>query len=334
MDLALTEEQQAVRAAFATLLAKESSPDQVRATEVTGFDPQLWSSICSMGAMEVGIPSAMGGADAGLVELSLIAEEIGRRVAPVPFAEPVAAGRLCAQVHALGLVADAIAGSRLVSLAPKRRPLGEQLLVDGAIADVVLVLEGDRLVAFHRPAEVSPVPNAGGLPMACWEAADGEVVAIGAEATGAFEQACDDVRVLRAAALCGLALQAIELGADYARERLAFGVPIGSYQAVAHPLADSVTLADGVQLLVRKAAWAMDEYLEVGSVLAVEAFVAAAELARVAAGHSLHIHGGYGFMREYDIQLYYRRAMAWSVCFDDPSRQLLVLADRLFGPAA
>jgi alkylation response protein AidB-like acyl-CoA dehydrogenase len=63
------------------------------------------------------------------------------------------------------------------------------------------------------------------------------------------------------------------------------------------------------------------------------AFVFAAETAYQASQHSLHVHGGYGFTEEYDIQLYYRRAKAWAVAFADPQRELLVLADRRFGPA-
>lgn len=156
----------------------------------------------------------------------------------------------------------------------------------------------------------------------------------GAEAKAAFRRACDDVRLLRAAALLGLAAEAIDMGADYARGRLAFGVPIGTYQAVAHPLADAVTANDGAQLLIRKAAWALDEGLPTGPILACEAYVMAAENAQFAAQHSLHIHGGYGFMEEYDIQLYHRRAKGWAAAFADPAQELVVLADRLYGPVS
>jgi alkylation response protein AidB-like acyl-CoA dehydrogenase len=334
VDLALSEEQQAVRDAFATLLLKESTVARVRDVESTGYDPQLWSAICDMGAIGVGVPAELGGGGAGLIELALIAEELGRRLAPVPFAEPAAAARLCARLDETELVAATIDGERLVSFTASTSPLGDQLLVDGAIADTVLASTGDQIVAYARPADVQTVANAGGLALARWNGSSGEVLARGHEARAAFEAACNDVRLLRAAALVGLATQAIDIGAAYARERLAFGVPIGSYQAVAHPLADAVTLADGVQLLVRKAAWALDEHLEVGPALASEVFVSASELAQFATQHSLHIHGGYGFTQEYDIQLYYRRAKAWSLCVGDPTRELAVLADRLFGPAS
>jgi alkylation response protein AidB-like acyl-CoA dehydrogenase len=114
--------------------------------------------------------------------------------------------------------------------------------------------------------------------------------------------------------------------------RQAFGQPIGLYQAVAHPFADAVAALDGAQLLVRKACCALDAGHADGPALAVMAFVFAAEMAYHASQHSLHVHGGYGFTEEYDIQLYYRRAKAWAVAFADPRHELLVLADRRFGP--
>jgi alkylation response protein AidB-like acyl-CoA dehydrogenase len=334
VDLSLSPEQQAVREAFATVFAKESSPARVREVEADGFDPRLWSTVQVMGAIDVGIPSDQGGGGGGLLELSLIAEEAGRRVAPVPFAEPPAAARLCAEVGATDLVTSIVNGSVLVSLCTCRSGLAGQLLADGSVADVIVSLEGDRLVANHRPEAVLPVPNAGGLPLALWDPVRPEVLATGPAAMVAFERACDDVRLLRAAALFGLTAEAIEIGAAYARGRLAFGVPIGTYQAVAHPLADAVTANDGAQLLIRKAAWALDAGVPTGPALASKAFVFAAETAGSATQHSLHIHGGYGFTEDYDIQLYYRRAKAWALAFADPAHELLILADRLYGPVS
>jgi alkylation response protein AidB-like acyl-CoA dehydrogenase len=77
----------------------------------------------------------------------------------------------------------------------------------------------------------------------------------------------------------------------------------------------------------------MDSGLDDAAALAAMAFVFAAETAYQATAHSLHVHGGYGFMEEYDIQLYYRRAKAWAAAFADPRRELLTIADRRFGPA-
>jgi alkylation response protein AidB-like acyl-CoA dehydrogenase len=332
VDLVLTEEQLAVRETFDDLFAKEATPTRVREVEAAGFDPALWATLQSIGTIGIGVPAARGGGGGGLLELVLIAHEAGRRVAPVPLAEPAAAARLLAAAGADKVLASILEGSELVSLATRPGHVQDQLLVDGGVADAVVALEGDEL-RLHRPqGAVRTVPNLGGLPLARWESTTSETMASGPSAAASFERACDEVRLLRAAALVGIAAEAIEIGAAYARERQAFGVPIGIYQAVAHPLADALTAADGGQLLVWKAAWALESALPIGPELASMAFIFAAETAYTAAQHSLHIHGGYGFMEEYDIQLYYRRAKAWALAFGQPTSELLTLADRRFGP--
>lgn len=334
MNLGLTEEQQFVRVTFSNLFGKEASPANVRAAEPLGHDPTLWAQVIATGALGVGVPEDVGGGGGGILELALIAEEAGRRVAPVPFAEPAAAARLLAACDAASLLDDALAGTRIVSLATCAGPVGRQLLTDGAVADVVLALDDDRVVAVHRPSDVRPTSNMGGLPLARWSGAgEVEVLAEGDAASRWFSAALDEVRILRAAALVGLASEAIEIGAAYARDREAFGIPIGTYQAVAHPLADALVAKDGAQLLTWKACWALAEGLPSAPALASMAYVFAAETAYAAAQHSLHLHGGYGFTAECDIQLYYRRAKAWVTTFADPDRELDVVADRTLGPA-
>jgi hypothetical protein len=234
------------------------------------------------------------------------------------------------------LLGPILRGSVIVSLATHPGPVSQQMLVDGAIADAVLALDGESVVYVTRPNGLPKTArrNLGGLPLAPWYAPGATtVLAEGDGARTAFDAAVDEVRVLRAAALIGLASAAVGIGSRYAIVREAFGQPIGMYQAVAHPFADAVTALDGAQLLVRKACWAMDSAHDDAPALAAMAFVFAAETAYQASQHSLHVHGGYGYTEEYDIQLYYRRAKAWAVAFADPRRELLVLADRRFGPA-
>jgi alkylation response protein AidB-like acyl-CoA dehydrogenase len=334
VNLALTEDQQLVRQTFSALFSKEADPGRVRAAEPLGYDPQLWAHLIATGALGVGIPEGVGGGGGGLLELALIAEEAGRRIAPAPFAESAVAARLLAACDMRALLDDALGGSRVVSLATGAGPVERQLLTAGAIADVVLALKGDRLVALQRPPEVRPTSNMGSMPLARWHtAAEVGVLAEGDEARELFASALNEVRVLLAAALVGLMSEAIEIGAAYARQREAFGVRIGTYQAVAHPLADALVAKDGAQLLTWKACWALDEGLHAAPGLAAMAYVFAAEMAYAATQHSLHIHGGYGFTVECDIQLYYRRAKAWVTAFADSERELDAVADGIYGPA-
>jgi hypothetical protein len=229
-----------------------------------------------------------------------------------------------------------LSGSRIVSPATRPGPVETQLLVGGAVAHAALALDDDVLCYVKRPAGFTstPLPNSGGLPLAAWpRTKESAYLAEGDRARALFARALDEFRVLRAATLVGLASEAIEIGARYAVARRAFGQPIGMYQAVAHPFADAVSARDGARLLMWKACWAMEEERPEGPELAAMAFVFAAETAYRSAAHSLHVHGGYGFMEEFDIQLYYRRAKAWAVTFADPHSELLTVADRRFGPA-
>jgi alkylation response protein AidB-like acyl-CoA dehydrogenase len=146
-----------------------------------------------------------------------------------------------------------------------------------------------------------------------------EVLATGAEAESLFELARDEWMVLTANALVGIGARSIEIGAAYVKERHAFGVPIGSFQAVAHGLANAATSVDGSTLLAREAAWAAAEEPSRAAQLASLSCGFSADAAREASYRSLHYHGGYGFMLEFDIQLYFRRAIAWPAVFGEPA---------------
>jgi alkylation response protein AidB-like acyl-CoA dehydrogenase len=141
-------------------------------------------------------------------------------------------------------------------------------------------------------------------------------------------------KLLTAFSLVGLAQRSLEIGAEYARERIQFGVPIGGFQAIAHPLADCATRVDGAELLAWEGAWALAAEPERFEALAAMAFVWASQTAQRTAGVSLHTHGGYGFSLEYDIQLYYRRACAGSLVAGGAREELVSVADFCFGNAA
>jgi alkylation response protein AidB-like acyl-CoA dehydrogenase len=153
---------------------------------------------------------------------------------------------------------------------------------------------------------------------------------VGGQARSNFEQALDEWLALTANAMVGIGSRSLEIGVEYAKERHAFGVPIGSFQAVAHGLADAATGVDGSLLLAREAAWAASEDGGRATQLAALACAFSAEAAREASYRSLHYHGGYGFMLEFDIQLYFRRAKAWPALFGEPAVMYArAAADRL-----
>lgn len=336
MDLTLSEEQRQLVDSFAALYARESSTEQVRAAEPLGFDPILWAALSATGVIEMAVPEEHGGWGASVLELALLAEQHGRATGSAPVIEAQVAAWLLAQCGAAGaeLLAAATSGDRLVTFAPRRARRSELALVPGgAVADVAIALIGDRLVAVPIRNRII-VENLGTLPLADVEiGAEAVSLTEGDVAVDVYSAGLDRWLALTAAALAGIGARAIEVGAQYAKERHAFGAPIGSFQAVSHPLADGATAVDGARLLAFKAACAFDDEPGRATELSAMAFAFAAESARAATRTSLHVHGGYGFGMEADVQLYYRRARGWTMVYGDPVTALDRVADARYGTA-
>jgi alkylation response protein AidB-like acyl-CoA dehydrogenase len=210
-----------------------------------------------------------------------------------------------------------------------------RLVPAGAVADAVVALVDGRMLLVPVKQNRQSIENLASLPLADIElGADVEVLADGEQAHVLFSDALDLWLTLTAMALSGAARKAVELGADYAKQRRAFGTAIGSFQAVSHPLADSATAVDGARLLALKAACAFGDEPNRTSELAAMAFAFAYETARDATRRSLHIHGGYGFGMEQDIQLFYRRVRGWALVYGEPAVALDRVADARYGRAA
>jgi len=340
MDLSLSDEQEQLVETFRSFLAKESPPLLVREAEARGgFDRDLWNAVGALGGPGMGVDPAAGGAGAGLLDLELVAERFGAALAPVPVVEAWVSARLLAGAGAPGSallerVLDDRPHVSTLALHATRDGVA-RLVPGGAVATIVVGLDDGELVAVDDPTpEVHPVHNLGGAPLAdrSLRAGSRTVLARGTDALARHQRAVDEWRVLTAGALVGLAGAALELGVEYAKQRHQFGVPIGSFQALAHRLADVATAVDGAQLLAREAAWAADEGEPDAVALARMAFLFAARAAQDTTAAALHVHGGYGFTLEYDVQLYLRRAKAWPLALGDPRRGALELADALFGP--
>jgi alkylation response protein AidB-like acyl-CoA dehydrogenase len=334
MDLRPSAEQEQLVDAFASLYAKQSSIEAVRAAEPHGFDAELWARLGEMGATAMAAPEADGGWGATMLDLALIAEQQGRFLAPAPVIETQATARLLARLAtpaAAEVLAAALEGSQLVSMALRPAAAGELRFVPaGLVANTVVARVDDRIVAV-TPIDPTPVENLGAVPVADLQVAGAVELAAGPGAVEAYEVAIDEWLALTANALVGIGARGLEIGVDYVKERHAFGVPIGSFQSIAHHLADSATAIDGARLLAWEAAWAFGAEPGRARQLANMAFGFAYESARDATYRALHYHGGYGFMMEYDIQLYYRRARAWATVFGDPVTAYGRVADRRFG---
>lgn len=335
MDLSLSDEQRQLVDAFTALYARMSTSEQVRAAEPLGFDRELWRAMLDTGVLEMAVSEDDGGWGATELDLALVAEQHGRAIAPAPLIETQVAAKLLARCGSEQL-GPVLGGERLVTFAPRSARDGRAGLVPaGAVADAAVVLHDDRLLLVPIAAGTRQIDNLAAMPLADIPIGpEATVLAEGPDAVELHAYALDRWLLLSALALVGIAARAVELGVDYAKRRHAFGVPIGSFQAVAHPLADSATAVDGARLLGYRAACAYAEEPDRAAELSAMAFVFAFETARDATLRSLHIHGGYGFGMEGDIQLYYRRARGWALVYAEPPLVLDRVADARYGPVA
>jgi alkylation response protein AidB-like acyl-CoA dehydrogenase len=337
VDLSLSAEQVLLRDTFAELFGKESGSARVRACEPLGFDETLWARLVELGAPTMGVTPALGGGGAQCVDLVLLAREVGRHVAPVPFVEAAVTANLLGRVGAAQAVA-AVAGGAVPTLALAAPADGRCRLVQaGAVADIIVVLDGTELVALRRegrrPHVASP-PNLGSSPIADVDIGDPGlervVLADGLQALAHYNDAVAEWKLLMSAALDGVRAAALEMTVAYVKERHAFGAPLGWFQAVQHRLADSAVAGDGGNLLVHKAAWARDAGQPEAAELAGMSFLFMSELSFATCKEAVQLHGGYGYTLEYDVQLLFRRARSWPLALGDPSREYQRLAARLF----
>ena len=331
MNLDLTDDQKLLVESFARLFREESAPARVRAAQPVGFDAGLWSLLAELGALE------MRCGDFSLHDAALVMEEAGRWLAPAPLAEAMIATRVLKAVGEAGAELAGQAGEgKLVATIALHEPVAgqKQLVPAGAVADVIVYLEGDSLVALQPGKKLPHVDNLGGMPVAEVDllAVKGRknVIAQGIKARRLFAAAREEWKLLTAAALAGLARKALELAAEYASQRTAFGQLIGTFQGVAHPLADRSTDVEGARLLLWRTLRAVADKNERAGALISMTFWWASRAASKAVAQALHTFGGYGLTVEYDVHMYHVRARAWAMMIGDPESELVNVGKRLW----
>src|SRR5690349_18141080 len=293
MRFAFDDDQLALRDALRDLLAKECTPAHVRGawTNDTGRVPGLWEQLAAMGVLALLAPEADGGLGMTFVDLVLVLEETGRHAVPEPIVETAAFG--------LPLL-----GRTDVTVAT------EHHFVPWAdTADVIVTGAGQ----FDRAA-VRLVPHASVDGARRLFEVEGEATTLDGEAfTAAFVRGVCGI----AAQQCGLADRMLEMTADYVRERKQFGVPVGSFQAVKHHLANArIALEFARPLVYRAAASIAAGDPEAGlhaSMAKAKADAAALETGRAA----LQCHGAIGYTTEYDLHLFLKRSWALARSWGD-----------------
>ncbi len=306
MRFAFTPEQLAFRDAARDLLTGECPPAAVRAawTSGTGRSVTAWPALAAMGVLGALAPEPAGGLGLNLVDLVLVLEETGYVALPDPIVEHAAVA-----VPLLPDPGPAAAGEVTVTAALD----GSGLAVWADTADLVVVDAGDALAVAARAAlALAPRRSVDGarrlfgvgpVPDTAARVADG----------AAFERGA----LGAAAQLVGLTRRLLDLTVGYVGERRQFGVPVGSFQAVKHHLADARLALEFAAPLVYRAAWSLAAGDPDAALHVSMAKAQAGDAAHRAGRAALQCHGAIGYSYEYDLHLYLKRAWALAAAWGD-----------------
>ncbi|MBW3662483.1 MAG: acyl-CoA dehydrogenase family protein [Actinobacteria bacterium] len=313
MDFELSTDQVALRDAARDLLGTLATSERVRQVveDGSGLDHQLWQQVAAQGWLAIAVPEESGGLGLGAVELAVLAEQVGRHVAPIPFTSTAAAAVVAAEVGALRpWHDDLIAGATSASLA-----YAEELAVDAPHATLALHVTDDHVTAVDlRDGAPQAEPAMDLTRQVAWLD-----LSLGGQIAGAdrARRLLDLVATLHAAELLGTADRCLEMATDYAKVREQFGRPIGSFQAVKHRLADMLVDVEGMRSAAYYAAWAVATDAPDRSLAASVAKSWCGDAARRVTAGALQVHGGVGFTWEHDLHLYLKRAQLTSRLFGD-----------------
>lgn len=310
------------------------------------YDKALWAGLAEMGFMGTVIPEEFGGLGATYLELCVIAEELGRAVAPVPFSSSIflaaeflmqagtqaqkeaylpklASGEIIGCLALSEGVGNASPKSVQVSVSGGKLNGVKLPVLDGMAADFAIVVARTGTGNDARAISLFLVDlSAKGVTRKAVETIDPtrkqaeisfkdvDVEPLGGTGEGwrILEDVLDRAAVLTAFEQLGGADRALEMGRDYALDRMAFGRPIGSFQAVKHMLADMYVSATLARSNCYFGAWALSTGAAELGEAAATARVSATQAYQHCAKNNIQVHGGMGFTWEFDCHLYYRRS--------------------------
>lgn len=332
MRFAITDEQQEFRDAVRSLLADTCGPDDVRAAWAdatvagggpgggSGRVPAAWSALAEMGVLGLCVPEqhgGLGGTDEDLVPLLI---EVGRAGLPDPVSSTGGVVVAALRDHApVGIAADWLPRIAAGEVAIGVGFEGAGTVPAAATLDAFLLSDRDELHLLDRTAvELEPLDTVDGarhLARVRWTPTPATLVAGGSdtahgEGFGPVNEAFDRAALGASAMLVGLSQRMLDMAVQYAGERQQFGVPIGSFQAVKHQLADASLAVAFAEPLVLRAANSMAAGDADAPVHVSMAKAATSDAAVGAARTSLQVHGAIGYTVEYDLHLYMKRAWA------------------------
>jgi len=369
VNFAFSEEQEELRKIVKQFLNDKSPEAEVRRLMETeeGYDQAVWDQMANqMGLQGLVIPEEFGGSGYSYVELIVVLEEMGRRLLAAPYFSTVvlAANALLhsgddqAKKDLLPGIASGETKATLAFTEENGRWDEEGITVeakadgdswtisgtkmfvlDGHTADLILVAArtGAGVSLFHVPADASGLTRTALATMdqtrkqAKLEFADTPATLIGTDGGGweVLERVLDLTAVALAAEQVGGAQECLEMAVQYAKDRVQFGRPIGSFQAIKHKCADMLLEVESAKSAAYYAGWCAAELNDELPTVASLAKAYCSEAYFHTSAENIQIHGGIGFTWEHPAHLYFKRAKSSELLFGDPSYHRELLAQRL-----
>jgi acyl-CoA dehydrogenase len=369
MNFDFSEDQKQLRDQARRFLTEKSPPKAVRQVleGKAPYDRELWKGFAALGFLGVAIPEEYGGTGAGHLELAVIAEEIGRANAAVPVSSSIylAAEAIMlagseaqkekwlpklASGELIGTLALFEGTGGIAPKAIKATFAGGTIdgvkspVHDGEIADLAIVVartgssgrESDiglfvvdlKGKGVERKAVQNLDPTRQQAEIK-FSGAAAEPLGRAGEGWSNLKHVLDHAAVLIAFEQLGGADRALEMGRDYALDRIAFGRPIGSFQAVKHILADMYVSATLARSNCYYGAWALSTNSSELAEAAAAARISATEAFQHCSKQNIQVHGGMGFTWEFDCHLYYRRSATLALALGSRSYWEDQLIDRM-----
>ena len=313
----MSEERQLLRETVAALVDKHASPAAVREAMASerGYDESLWKLLCEqVGAAALVVPEELGGAGGDLADAAVVLEELGKALVPTPL--------LGTTLAELALLAADEPDAEAIERLAEGTSIGTVVfdsgyVVNGDVADVVVAADGRRLTRWptftaHRIDTMDLTRR-----LARVEAKDSADI-------GGDPGLAGRAAILLAAEQIGAATKCLDLTVEYTKDRVQFGRPIGSFQALKHRMADLYVAVQSARAVVN------DAIAEPSQMSAALARVAASEAFSKVAAEAVQMHGGIAITWEHDIQLYFKRAHGSAQLLGPPREHLRRLESEVF----
>lgn len=311
----MSEERELLRTTVAALVDKHAGPEAVRTAMASerGYDEALWKLLCEqVGAAALVVPEDLGGAGGELADAAVVLEELGKALVPTPLL-----GTILAELALLAVGADEPLEGLAEGTSIGTVVFDPDFVINGDIADVVIATDGTELTRWDTfTAQAKPTMD---LTRRLSALTPG-----GTSPLGADPGLADIAALLMAAEQVGAAARALDLTVAYTKDRVQFGRPIGSFQALKHRMADLYVKVSSARAVVN------DAIADPSPVSAALARVLASETLSAVTAEAVQMHGGIAITWEHDIQLYFKRAHGSAQLLGPPRDHLRRLEAEVF----